>query len=153
MQIISHKTIQRVFRYKLPAILAAIVIIVLAYVIVCKACIDSLIKNRTLTPCNYSNITTLDLFIVENFTPLTYGSVDFTDQLQEIQIHPKDAKLFERQLGLYWGERLQVDDVKGIRFITLLVYGEKRLDKLLDEAIDYLYSGYIEEKSKNPTIN
>lgn len=150
---ISNKRIRRGFRRKLQVILGAMVIIILAYVIVCRACIDSLIKNRTLTPCNYSNITTFDLFIVENLTPLTYSYVEFTEGPQGIQIHPSDAKLFERQLGLYWGERVQVDDVNGLRFITVLAYGEKRLDKLLDEAIDYLHSGYVQEKSKNPRID
>lgn len=133
---------------------AAVVLalIVLAYVIVCKVCIDSLIKNRTLTPCNYSNITTFDLFFVENLTPLTHSFVDFTDGLQGVPVDSNDAILFERHLGLFWGERVQVEDVNGIRFVTLLVYGEKRLEKLLDEAIDYLNSGYIEEKWKRRRI-
>jgi len=132
---------------------ATLALIVLAYVILCKACIDSLIKNRTLTPCNYSNITTFDLFFVENLTPLTHSYVDFTDGLPGVPVEPNDALLFERHLGLFWGERVQVEDVNGIRFVTLLVYGEKRLDKLLDEAIDYLNSGYIEEKWKQGKIN
>lgn len=128
------------------------VLIVLSYVIVCEACIDSLIKNRTLTPCNYSNITTFDLFFVENLTPLTHSYVDFTDGLPWFPVDSNDAILFERHLGLFWGERVQIEDVNGIRFVTLLVYGEKRLEKLLDETSDYLNSGYIEEKWKRSRI-
>jgi hypothetical protein len=153
MQMIGKERIRRGFRGKLPWIVGAIVIVVLVYFVVCKACIDSLSKDGSLSPDSYGLTTTFDLFVVEKLTPLTYGIIDFTGSLQEIQVLPDDAKLFERELGLYWGERVQVGDANGMRFIALLVYGEKRSDKLLDKAIDYLYSGYVQEKSKNHTPN
>jgi hypothetical protein len=153
VQAMNKTTIHQVLTHKSLAILPALVLIASAYLVVCKACIDNLIENRTLTPLNYSNITTFDLFIVENLTPLTYGYIDLSDGLPGVPVGPNDAKLFERPLGLYWGERVQVDDVNGVRYITLLVYGEKRLDKLLDKATDCLYSGYIDEKYKPRRID
>jgi hypothetical protein len=150
----NKRTIHRVLRHKsLVIILLALVVIPIAYLVVCKVCVDNLIKNRTLTPLNYPLVTTLDLFIVENLTPLTYGYIDLTNGLPSVPLEPNDAKLFERQLGLYWGERVQVDDVNGMRYITLIVYGEKRLDRLLDKTDDYLYTGYIEEKWKHRRVD
>jgi hypothetical protein len=134
---------------KILSIIGTILLILIFYISFTQLCIHRALRKKILTPCNVSETATFEEFFIAYLTPFAFSTMTFTGFLDDIEIDPEDSTLFKNHLGLYYGEKVFIEENEGIRYILIIAYGEARLYRLLDKAGDFLFTGYAKKKYSN----